>query len=249
MATNQHYMTDTTLNSFSAASERREVCKYFLHGVCRFGDSCYYSHDQNSLTKQTRAVCKYYLAGSCSFGDQCFNEHVRPKPVAISTSSLETDSSTSEATSASSSPSGNAIFLDSFKENSSQSGEDLKSGEGVNKTELCPYYLKDSACPYETSCDLIHGSICDMCDLACLNPFDEAQRSAHKAECMKNLEQEMEEAFAVQRSSEKACGICMEVVWEKEKVGWPTAFFIISHCHLLTFFSNQSGSRQALRYS
>ncbi len=26
----------------------------------------------------------------------------------------------------------------------------------------------------------------------------------------------MEEAFAIQRSSEKCCGICMEVVWQKE---------------------------------
>lgn len=218
MATNPNHMTDTTRQSFSSTSEQREVCKYFLHGACRFGDSCYYLHDKNLLTKQTRAVCKYYLAGSCSFGDQCFNEHVRPKPVAISTTSLETDSSASEATSASTSPSVGPVFLDSFKENSSQSGDDLKFSEDAKQTELCPYYLKDSVCPYESSCDLIHGSVCDMCDLACLNPFDETQRNAHKAECMKILEQEMEEAFAVQRSSEKACGICMEVVWEKEKV-------------------------------
>lgn len=223
-------MTDTTRQSLSSASEGREVCRFFLHGVCRFGDTCYYSHDQNLLSKQPRAVCKYYLAGSCSFGDQCFNEHVRPKPVTISTNSLETDSSSSEANSASTSPAsvGEVFLLDSYKEKSSKAGEDLKSGR--NKTELCPYYLKNSVCPYETSCDLVHGNVCDMCDLACLNPFDEAQRNAHKIECMKILEQEMEEAFAVQRSSEKACGICMEVVWEKEK-DVDRRFGILENCN------------------
>jgi len=32
------------------------------------------------------------------------------------------------------------------------------------------------------------------------------------------MEQEMEEAFAVQRSFEKICGICMEIVWDKDNV-------------------------------
>lgn len=247
MATNQTSMTDTTLHSLSSNSERREVCKYFLHGVCRFGNNCFYSHDKKLLTKQARTVCKYYLAGSCSFGDQCFNEHVRPKTVPISTNSLETDYSSSENNSASTSPFDETVFLD--KENLiSQSFEDLKSScNGNNNRELCPYYLKDLVCPYETSCYLIHGNICEMCDMACLNPFDEKQCVAHKTECMKNLELEMEEAFAVQRSSEKVCGICMEVVWEKEKV-WHKILTFYS-AKFLNHFILFTGSRQTFWYS
>ena len=83
---------------------------------------------------------------------------------------------------------------------------------------LCPYYEKTLSCPYEGECAFVHGDLCDICNMACLLPFDEAHNAEHKAECMRRMEKDMEEAFAVQRSSEKNCGICMEVVWDKENV-------------------------------
>ena len=54
----------------------REICKYFLHGACRNGASCRFSH-QMDAPKST--VCTYYLAGNCAYGDKCRYDHVRPK--------------------------------------------------------------------------------------------------------------------------------------------------------------------------
>jgi len=48
-------------------------------------------------------------------------------------------------------------------------------------------------------------------------------------ECIKQHEEEMELSFAVQRSAEKVCGICMEIVWEKEP-DKEARFGILSDC-------------------
>lgn len=80
--------------------DSRELCRYFVHGVCRFGENCFNSHD---LASKPNTVCRYYLAGSCSYGDQCFYEHVRPKTQQIPTNAE--DDQSSEVNSASTSPS------------------------------------------------------------------------------------------------------------------------------------------------
>lgn len=54
----------------------REICKYYLHGACRNGASCRFSH---SMDAPKSTVCTYYLAGNCAYGDKCRYDHVRPK--------------------------------------------------------------------------------------------------------------------------------------------------------------------------
>lgn len=81
---------------------------------------------------------------------------------------------------------------------------------------LCPYFEKSLECPFGEECAYIHGDFCDVCNMPCLHPYDEKQRDEHRAQCLKEMERDMEEAFAVQCSAEKVCGICMEVVWAKE---------------------------------
>jgi E3 ubiquitin-protein ligase makorin len=54
-----------------------------------------------------------------------------------------------------------------------------------------------------------------MCGLNVLHPHDENQRKVHHRECLAEHEKRMEEAFAVAKSAEMECGICMEVVVEK----------------------------------
>lgn len=98
------------------------------------------------------------------------------------------------------------------------------------QSELCPYFEKSLLCPFEYYCEYVHGDVCDLCNMACLNPFDENQREAHKKECMSQIEKDMEEAFAVQRSSEKLCGICMETVWDKESLQ-DRRFGILENCN------------------
>ncbi|XP_063845141.1 E3 ubiquitin-protein ligase makorin-2-like [Scylla paramamosain] len=81
--------------------------------------------------------------------------------------------------------------------------------------ELCPTYLMSGKCQLGEQCSYIHGLMCEVCQLACLHPFDEEQRRIHKEECTKLMEAEMEHSFAVARSKDKVCGICMDTVMER----------------------------------
>jgi E3 ubiquitin-protein ligase makorin len=101
-------------------------------------------------------------------------------------------------------------------------------GHAANLIPLCPYFEKNLECPFDEHCEYVHGDLCEYCQMPSLHPTNEALREAHKKECMKRIEREMEEAFAVQCSKEKACGICMEVVWEKET---DKRFGILENCN------------------
>lgn len=90
------------------------------------------------------------------------------------------------------------------------------ANEVVTVTPLCPYLEAHLECPFGDSCDFIHALMCDQCQQFVLRPDDPEQQESHRIECMKEIEAEMEEAFAVAASRERLCGICMEVVWEKE---------------------------------
>ena len=240
----------------------RERCKYFMHGVCRFGQNCFNSHDRDS---KPSTICKYYLLGSCSYGDQCFYDHVRPKsnnssssgsPSSNSQTSRDEDNSRLvtrvlnkpklQLTLADESGNDSVVNKNEFSPNSyyealtgaqqpsvnEQNYEDLSyfdadfidylknkkdRNEATQHKVLCPIYEKSLNCPYGEGCQFVHGNVCDICNMASLNPYDEAECEQHKAACMQLIEKDMEEAFAVQRSLDKICGICMEVVWEKER--------------------------------
>lgn len=71
---------------------------------------------------------------------------------------------------------------------------------------------------------------CDLCGQRCLQPADQEQQRAHRDECLRELEQEMELSFAIQRSKDKVCGICMDVVVEKKPVT-SSRFGILEKCN------------------
>lgn len=79
---------------------------------------------------------------------------------------------------------------------------------------LCPYNLVGH-CWYGDSCSFVHGDVCEFCNTPALHPTDKEQRSHHRQECIAIHEQEMESAFAVAKSREMQCGICMEIVLDK----------------------------------
>ncbi|XP_051890877.1 makorin, ring finger protein, 4 isoform X2 [Pristis pectinata] len=62
--------------SESVARRRRILCRNFIHGACKWGHSCYYSHDL-SLQKSSQ-ICRHYLNGFCFYGDRCRYQHIRP---------------------------------------------------------------------------------------------------------------------------------------------------------------------------
>lgn len=61
-------------------TSRKPLCRFFaLHGNCRYGDNCAFSHD---LESGNEAVCPFFLKGTCRYGDACRLSHSLPSTAA-----------------------------------------------------------------------------------------------------------------------------------------------------------------------
>lgn len=105
------------------------------------------------------------------------------------------------------------------------------AGNGVPSpyTSLCPY-AEAGDCPYAENCTYLHGETCEFCGNSCLHPSNEEQRKTHTDECIRQHEREMELAFAVARSKDKQCGVCFEVVVDKNPAS-EQRFGILPNCN------------------
>ncbi|XP_038551344.1 probable E3 ubiquitin-protein ligase makorin-2 isoform X1 [Micropterus salmoides] len=56
-------------------STKQVTCRYFLHGVCREGSRCLFSHDPANSKPST--ICKFYLRGVCAYGERCRYDHIK----------------------------------------------------------------------------------------------------------------------------------------------------------------------------
>ncbi|NXI52281.1 MKRN1 ligase, partial [Chloroceryle aenea] len=242
--------------------------RYFMHGVCKEGDNCRYSHDLS--TSQSAMVCRYYQRGCCAYGDHCRYEHTKEQEEEIDENLDETiyPSVSSDFTSLP------ETVEEIIAEIEDESADLAAAGVGVEdwvnavefvpgqpycgraapscaeaplqemvieeeyekqqvdvemKKELCPYAAVGE-CRYGENCVYIHGDVCDMCGLQVLHPIDAAQRSQHIKSCIEAHEKDMELSFAVQRSKDMVCGICMEVVYEKANPS-ERRFGILSNCN------------------
>ncbi|KAF1443941.1 E3 ubiquitin-protein ligase makorin-1, partial [Pygoscelis antarcticus] len=243
--------------------------RYFMHGVCKEGDNCRYSHDLS--TSQSAMVCRYYQRGCCAYGDRCRYEHTKPlkqeevtdvNPDAKIYPSVSSDFASLPETV-------EEIIAEIEDENTDLAAAGVGAEDWVNavefvpgqpycgraapscaeapmqemvieeeyekqqadveiKKELCPYAAVGE-CRYGENCVYIHGDVCDMCGLQVLHPIDAAQRSQHIKSCIEAHEKDMELSFAVQRSKDMVCGICMEVVYEKANPS-ERRFGILSNC-------------------
>ncbi|XP_047390626.1 E3 ubiquitin-protein ligase makorin-2 [Sciurus carolinensis] len=61
-------------------STKQVTCRYFMHGVCREGSQCLFSHDLANSKPST--ICKYYQKGYCAYGPRCRYDHTRPSAAA-----------------------------------------------------------------------------------------------------------------------------------------------------------------------
>ncbi|NXJ92072.1 MKRN1 ligase, partial [Corythaixoides concolor] len=247
--------------------------RYFMHGVCKEGDNCRYSHDLS--TSQSAMVCRYYQRGCCAYGDRCRYEHTKPLKQEELTDVL-TDVNPDEkiypsvsSDFASLPETVEEIISEIEDENIDLAAAGVGAEDWVNavefipgqpycgraapscaeaplqemvieeeyekqqvdvemKKELCPYAAVGE-CRYGENCVYIHGDVCDMCGLQVLHPIDAAQRSQHIKSCIEAHEKDMELSFAVQRSKDMVCGICMEVVYEKANPS-ERRFGILSNC-------------------
>ncbi|NWQ77684.1 MKRN1 ligase, partial [Columbina picui] len=244
--------------------------RYFMHGVCKEGDNCRYSHDLS--TSQSAMVCRYYQRGCCAYGDRCRYEHTKPlKEEEMTDVNPDEEIYASVSSDFASLPEAVEEFIAEIEdENIDLAAAGVGAEDWVNavefvpgqpycgraapccaeapleemvieeeyekqevdveiKKELCPYAAVGE-CRYGENCVYIHGDVCDMCGLQVLHPIDAAQRSEHIKSCIEAHEKDMELSFAVQRSKDMVCGICMEVVYEKANPS-ERRFGILSNCN------------------
>lgn len=173
---------------------------------------------QDSSHTSRGGLCRYFLKGKCIHGDQCWNRHAQ-----VNNYSMDDDYE-SKLCDRHKNMLKKEYNADGHPPNWVDAPEfvpkiALETSFRIVKepirTELCAYYV-DGECPFGPECQYTHGDFCEICQKACMNPFDEDQRRMHTEVCEKELERDMELSFAVQRSRDKSCGICMEVIMEKE---------------------------------
>ncbi|CAH1782989.1 unnamed protein product [Owenia fusiformis] len=228
---------------------KKVLCRYFAHGVCREGDNCRYAHD---FSRPPDSTCRYYLMGTCSYGDKCRFDHEKPKKAShkfnlkadeklkskmvtlrkngsySSDSGLGVDGGLGEDwAKAPEFVPGQPFAVPSYADKTS-SGLDCDVSPEETENMLCPF-AAHGECRFGDKCTYLHGDTCDLCGHAVLFPGDEVQQAKHKEECIKEHEENMERSFAIARSKDKSCGICMEVVKEK-KPSTEARFGILPNC-------------------
>ncbi|RNA16321.1 E3 ubiquitin- ligase makorin-1, partial [Brachionus plicatilis] len=186
---------------------------------CLFGDDCFYAHPSREASEP--AAARRVKSGKLL--EERLTEE-EPKPAQAQAPSSYFEALTGKQLA----PEPNDLDLCVF--DPAHTGHLKRQQTNAAASSLCPYFEKSLECPFASSCQYMHGEVCDVCSMACLHPFDSAQRDQHRKECVNQVEKEMEEAFAVQRSNERQCGICMETVWDKEKVN-DRRFGILENCN------------------
>ncbi|EHH60818.1 hypothetical protein EGM_18690, partial [Macaca fascicularis] len=217
------------------------VCSCFKRGYCLYGDRCRCEHSKP--LKQEEATATELTTESSLAASSSLSSIVGPL-VEMNTNESESRNSNFATVGAGSEDWANAIefvpgqpycgrTVPSCTEAPLQGPvtkeESEKEQTAVETKELCPYAAVGQ-CRYGENCVYLHGDSCDMCGLQVLHPMDAAQRSQHIQSCIEAHEKAMEFSFAVQRSKDRVCGICMEVVYEKANPS-EHRFGILSNCN------------------
>uniref|UniRef100_A0A4W3I3T8 E3 ubiquitin-protein ligase makorin-2 n=1 Tax=Callorhinchus milii TaxID=7868 RepID=A0A4W3I3T8_CALMI len=237
-----------------------------MHGVCREGSRCLFSHDLS--TSKPSTICKFYQKGLCAYGVHCRYDHVklpgfravapaipRVVPVSVTHNAVPVPVcvepvvpvKATEPTRYKKKPlelkdRGPVLpdvagfvfekppppsYLAAVRSGLDHVPGPVMVGGGVPQ-QLCPFAAAGQ-CNYGETCLYLHGERCDVCGLQVLHPTDLEQRREHEQLCLRAFEQDMEKAFAVQKSEDKVCNICMEVVYEKPILS-ERRFGILSDC-------------------
>ncbi|KAM9334477.1 putative E3 ubiquitin-protein ligase makorin-1 [Symphorus nematophorus] len=247
-------VASTATSPVTGGWTKHVTCRYFMHGLCKEGDNCRYSHDLTN-SKPAAMICKFFQKGNCVFGDRCRFEHCKPAkneepptPQTLPLPSVSLVGPSDPETSGSTPGPGAQDWVNAAEfvpgqpycgraepvkvESSVPLIEEFDSDAAVDNKELrkqlCPYAAVGE-CRYGINCAYLHGDVCDMCGLQVLHPTDNTQRSEHTKACIEAHEKDMEISFAIQRSKDMMCGVCMEVVFEKANPS-ERRFGILSNC-------------------
>ncbi|XP_036891710.1 E3 ubiquitin-protein ligase makorin-1-like [Sturnira hondurensis] len=239
---------------------KQVTCRFFMHGVCGEGGNCRYSHDLSDRPRHVvckyfqqgyciyRDHCRYEHSEplkqeKAAATDR--NAHSSPAAVSsvvalIAEANLGAAESRSSNLATAGAGSEDWVNATEFVPGQPYCGRGAPSGpeaplqtfvtsEDSQERPLCPYAAVGK-CRYGENCKDLHGDICDLCGLQALHPTDAAQRSEHIKSCIETHEENMEFSFAVQRSKDKVCGICKEVVYDKANPS-ECRFGILSNCN------------------
>ncbi|EHB15580.1 Putative E3 ubiquitin-protein ligase makorin-3 [Heterocephalus glaber] len=252
----------SSLQERSSGSWTKQIlCRYYLHGQCKEGENCRYSHDLSRRQMARERHASPTRASADRDPSEAAQSHPPTQeepeaPPSASSSSLpvigsaaarcffeaETDNAGLEAAGGGAGAEG-WVGAAEFVPGQPYRGRMALSQAPLVPLALAPLaplpplpspspviargqmvggmwmplcrYAARGQCFYGESCAFLHGDVCDMCGLQALHPVDAAQREAHIRACIEAHERDMELSFAVQRSMDKVCGICMEVVYEK----------------------------------
>ncbi|XP_077358121.1 E3 ubiquitin-protein ligase makorin-2 [Festucalex cinctus] len=240
-------------------STKQVTCRYFLHGVCREGSRCMFSHDPSSSKPST--ICKFYQRGVCAYGERCRYDHIKPsyrggggasenKAGSGGGASVRPDTRkpmrdgqvrqldgvfggpavvTPSAEVPGASPHSYVDAIRTGLEASAPEQAPPQMGGAYQDFNQLCPYAAAGRCFYEDGCPYLHGDQCEVCRLRVLHPHDGEQRRAHEKMCLLAFERDMEKAFAAQLSQDKVCSICMEVVVQKA-IPSERRFGILSSC-------------------
>ncbi|KAK2582594.1 hypothetical protein KPH14_004882 [Odynerus spinipes] len=236
----------TNETEISSSPSSTTACRFFKYGTCKFGSQCHFLHNSettdNTCTqtnlRETSSLKQRSTATSASVETKNTKDSIcvaeewvkAPEFIPSTISSI-----------AGSSSSNNVMFNSSGT--STGTSKPVSYAQAVNPTgqasdpslePLCPYAEATGICK-KPNCMYLHGDICELCSLAALHPYNEELRKKHTNACVKQHEVDMELSFAVQRSREKSCGVCFEMIMEKSSI--ERRFGILpncNHCFCLT---------------
>uniref|UniRef100_A0A182YF13 RING-type E3 ubiquitin transferase n=1 Tax=Anopheles stephensi TaxID=30069 RepID=A0A182YF13_ANOST len=224
------------------AAAAQIVCRFFQYGTCRFGSSCRFIHpaepaalgthgsscgssgSSNSSTTGTSPADGITLPAKHGDGpeeegeerelddDERNNEADNEADNEEEEEEEEDVEQDAEDGAVGYTRASLLSYASVVTMNNNHNGKDIKQPPG--ELRLCMHYEKHGICPLG-DCMYLHGELCELCQRYCLDPRDKEQQRRHNADCIREHELEMEHAFAVQRSRDKSCGICLEVVMEK----------------------------------
>jgi len=236
----------------SLANKKTLPCKYYSAGTCAYGDSCRFSHGQqfpplNPFAPEFKTNGDA-LTGSNPPASLLSTAAATAMPL-TPTKAASTSLATAGAAAKLSTSSMKLVATSGVKKSWADAPEFVPKSSSANRTwaqvvdpettselpiadaesQLCPFSMV-GVCRYGEHCNYVHGMQCDMCGSNALHPFHQRQREQHLKMCLEQHEAAMELAFSAQRSKDKTCGICMEVVIEKKPTS-EARFAIMPNCN------------------
>lgn len=215
----------------------REICRFFNSGHCRYGDSCFNLHvhlnndnrlfpntytpsrNWGNLTPNERLVANYsgtYYAQSSNLRADAPEFHSNSR------NNTRARRKTNDNTNTRAAPSVNAknaacnqkgLNKTTFQRKLHEEKKTVNEHGNADTASksLCRSFEKRGICDFASgSCPYVHGDICEFCGQASIHPQNKKQGSEHRAQCIKQHEDDMSYSFAFAKSQDKQCSICFE---------------------------------------